>query len=92
MPASLLLLISSMVAAPVSAGHGSDAAVFLQSSCLDCHGNGSRKGKLDLDPPDVPDLSALPEDARPPRRLTEDDVAALIAAAAQRSANRGASW
>jgi hypothetical protein len=50
MPASLLLLISSMVAAPVSAGLGSDAAVFLQSSCLDCHGNGSRKGKLDLDP------------------------------------------
>jgi integrase len=38
-------------------------------------------GRIDFGPPDMPDLSALPEDSRPARRLTEADVAALIAAA-----------
>lgn len=38
-------------------------------------------GAIDYPPPRMPNLKALPDDARPPRRLTEIEVARLIAAA-----------
>jgi hypothetical protein len=47
-----LLLASVIATTPLAPGDGAsaDAAEFLQANCLDCHGDGTVKGSLDLRP------------------------------------------
>jgi cytochrome c553 len=52
----ITVLAIALIAAPVVPWAGwsptrrVDAAAHLSAHCLDCHGGGTRKGKLDLDP------------------------------------------